>query len=475
MSLYDSGILMTNGFSIATQKPADLKFLADTISDRDKYVTNNLAYEGMLVYVKATKKTYQYLNNSWEEFGFNQDKFEKNLYNGLDSESSILALTAKQGKVLNDKIITHGNNTTVHITATERTTWNAKASTAVVSTTTNGLMSKDDKVKLDGIATNANKYIHPSTHPATMITEDITHRFVTDEQIIYWNDKASTNVATSSSNGLMSSTDKTKLDGIATNANNYVHPNNANTRHVTDSQISTWNAKANTSVATQTANGLMSSTDKVKLDGIASGANNYTHPSTHPATIIIDDATHRFVTDTEKSTWNAKATTDVVTGSKNGLMISTDKTKLDGIDINANNYVHPNNANTRHVTDAQISTWNAKASTSVATQTANGLMSSTDKAKLDGISSGANTYIHPSTHPATMITEDTTHRFVTDTEKSTWNAKATTDVVSTTANGLMSKEDKVNLDSAMTRIKTLETNYNTLLSKVKTAVFWDTK
>lgn len=32
-------------------------------------------------------------------------------------------------------------------------------------------------------------------------------------------------------------------------------------------------------------------------------------------------------------------------------------------------------------------------------------------------------YIHPSTHPATMITEDTTHRFVTDAEKAIYNGK----------------------------------------------------
>ena len=59
--------------------------------------------------------------------------------------------------------------------------------------------------------------------------------------------------------------------------------------------------------ATTSANGLMSSTDKSKLDGIAENANNYTHPSTHEATMITQDATHRFVTDTEKSTWDAKS------------------------------------------------------------------------------------------------------------------------------------------------------------------------
>ena len=30
----------------------------------------------------------------------------------------------------------------------------------------------------------------------------------------------------------------------------------------------------------------------------------YTHPSTHPATMIVQDSTHRFVTDSEKTAWN---------------------------------------------------------------------------------------------------------------------------------------------------------------------------
>ena len=42
---------------------------------------------------------------------------------------------------------------------------------------------------------------------------------------------------------------------------------------------------------------------KTKLDGLT----NYVHPPTHPATMISDDSTHRFTTDTEKATWNNKA------------------------------------------------------------------------------------------------------------------------------------------------------------------------
>ncbi len=50
--------------------------------------------------------------------------------------------------------------------------------------------------------------------------------------------------------------------------------------------------------------------EKTKLAGIATGANNYTHPSSHAASMITQDSTHRFVSDSEKSTWNAKLGAD---------------------------------------------------------------------------------------------------------------------------------------------------------------------
>ena len=34
-----------------------------------------------------------------------------------------------------------------------------------------------------------------------------------------------------------------------------------------------------------------------------------------------------------------------------------------------------------------------------------------------------NVYSHPTSHPASMITQDTTHKFVTDSEKSSWNSR----------------------------------------------------
>lgn len=56
----------------------------------------------------------------------------------------------------------HVTDSTIHVTASEKNTWNAKASTAVATTSANGLMSSTDKTKLDGVAANANNYAHPT-------------------------------------------------------------------------------------------------------------------------------------------------------------------------------------------------------------------------------------------------------------------------------------------------------------------------
>lgn len=49
------------------------------------------------------------------------------------------------------------------------------------------------------------------------------------------------------------------------------------------------------------------STEKTKLAGIADNANNYTHPSTHPPSIIVQDEDNRFVSDAEKALYSGKA------------------------------------------------------------------------------------------------------------------------------------------------------------------------
>jgi hypothetical protein len=245
--------------------------------------------------------------------------------------------------------------------------------------------------------------------------------------------------------------------------------------------LPTENGGSGSSVSDSTTNG------NILIDDIE--VNVYTHPTNHPASIITQDANNRFVTDAEKTTWNAKAeVSNVYTKSETddriqsiinaapaaldtlselaialgndanfsttitnslankvdkisgkGLSESdftiTEKTKLSGISSNANNYVHPANhsasiisqdSNNRFVTDAEKTTWNAKASTSIVTTLVDGLMSSVDKTKLDGIATGANNYVHPANHHASVITQDVNNRFVTDAEKTAWNSLIST-------------------------------------------------
>lgn len=59
-------------------------------------------------------------------------------------------------------------------------------------------------------------------------------------------------------------------------------------------------------LATTGAPGFMDATDKAKLNSVETGANNYVHPATHAPSIILQDSSNRFVTDAEKTSWNAK-------------------------------------------------------------------------------------------------------------------------------------------------------------------------
>ena len=78
-----------------------------------------------------------------------------------------------------------------------------------------------------------------------------------------------------------------------------------------------------------------------------------------------------------------------------GLMLSTDKIKLDGIDENANNYVHPTTSGNKHIPSGGLSgqilkwsadgtaIWGTEKTYSNATTSSSGLMSATDKIDLD--------------------------------------------------------------------------------------------
>ena len=84
-------------------------------------------------------------------------------------------------------------------------------------------------------------------------------------------------VATINEAGLMSASDKIKLDGIATGANKTIVDTSLSASSMNPVQNKVikvaLDGKADTNAATQTSSGLMAAADKVKLDGISAGAN----------------------------------------------------------------------------------------------------------------------------------------------------------------------------------------------------------
>lgn len=125
-------------------------------------------------------------------------------------------------------------------------------------------------------------YTHPSTHPASMIIGLST--VATSGS---YNDL--TNKPTIPSAYTLPNATSSTLGGVKIGSNISV---SSGTISITKSNVTSalgYTPPTSDTVydnATATTAGLMSASDKVKLNNIADNANNYTHPSTHPASMI---------------------------------------------------------------------------------------------------------------------------------------------------------------------------------------------
>lgn len=98
---FGKGISVASGFDLGAKAPLDSRLTVKTTEERDAHVTGNRAYEGMLVYVEADKKTYQLIDNKWEEFGFNDEKFQAGIKPIVDkNEEQDSRLTALEELVV---------------------------------------------------------------------------------------------------------------------------------------------------------------------------------------------------------------------------------------------------------------------------------------------------------------------------------------------------------------------------------------
>lgn len=160
--------------------------------------------------------------------------------------------------------------------------------------------------------------------------------------------------------------------------------------------------------ATTSADGFMSSTDKTKLDGIATSANNYTHPNhTGEVTSTADGAT--VVADDVIDEANLK----VSNAPTNGYFLQAQSAATGGLtwaavpagyaDSDVDTHLNQSSATTN-----QILSWNGSdyawvddsdTTYSNATTSVAGLMSASDKTKLDTVATNAD--VTPSWVPST--------------------------------------------------------------------------
>ena len=188
------------------------------------------------------------------------------------------------------------------------------------------------------------------------------------------------NLASGSNDGLLSSSDFTKLASVASGAEANVDTNLSYTASTRVLASSTGSNATLPEVSAGGNSGLLTGADKTKLDGIASGAevNVDTNLSYTPSTRVLASSTGSNVTLPE-----------VAAAGDSGLLTGSDKTKLDGIAAGAQVNVATNLSYTGSTRVLASSTGSNATLPEVVSGGNSGLLTGADKAKLDGIAAGA--------------------------------------------------------------------------------------
>ena len=245
-----------------------------------------------------------------------------------------------------------------------------------------GLSANDytdaEKSKLSGIEAGANAYIHPTTSGNKHIPAggssgkilgwagDGTAQWVDDHNTEYSD-------ATQSVHGLMSTADKTKLDGLDTALDG-----KADVEDLTAAQNQLNSLNDELSALSATVAGKASASDVTSLAATVGGKADTTYVNTELAKKV------------DKVSGKGLSANDFTDALKN---------KLDGIEAGANAYTHPTTSGNKHIpaggSSGKILGWAADGTAqwvddhnteySDATQSAHGLMSAADKKKLDGL------------------------------------------------------------------------------------------
>lgn len=270
-----------------------------------------------------------------------------------------------------------------------------------------GVISKDDMVAL-GLPAQDTVYTHPLNHEPSIITQDASNRFVTDTQISTWTGKQSAlgftpeNVANKGQvNGYaeLGSDGKIPSSQLPTIPEGHTHINKAVLDKIaggveTSYDLDTFVTDAQ--LADLGAGDMLKSVYDTDNDGIVDNAekvNGLTVETAVPTGAIFTDTVYSHPTYTENASGFYKITTDTLGHVSSVTTVAkSDITGL-GIPSEDTNTVTSINGKTGAIVKADIVALGIPSSDttySVATTSTNGLLSGTDKTKIDAIT-GTNT------------------------------------------------------------------------------------
>ena len=360
------------------------------------------------------------------------------------------------------------------ITAEKAAAWDAKADRTAATASANGLMSKADKAKLDGIAAGATKVTVDSALSNTS-ANPLQNKVIAAAL----DGKAGTAAATQSANGLMSKADKAKLDGIAAGATKVtvdsvvsassVNPvQNKAIKQYVDSRAA--GSGAVRYDATQSLTFEQKQQARKNIEAVGSVAPTTTgtvsmcpdhitdsNVAVHIVPSKVNDEDYTITLDCGPENWPVRVAgirtpTDAQTNY--AANVAYVKAKIaevaasGGVDVdNALSATSTNPVQNKAITAALA----GKAGTSVATTSSNGLMSKADKTKLDGIASGATKITIDSTMSGSSNNPVANHvvKQYVDDKVSAAGGNITVDATlsSTSANPVQNKAVKAAIDA----------------------------
>ena len=330
--------------------------------------------------------------------------------------------------------------------------------------TTGGLLGAADKIKLDGIAAGANKYAHPSGDGNLHVPATGTSN---DGKILRAGSLKSGEILTTAF-GKLAKAVATLISHLA---------NKSNPHAVTKAQVGLSNVDNTKDVDKPISTAVSTALGKkldTSLKGSQGGVAELDETGKVPASQLpsyVDDVVEGYLSSgkfykessyvTEIPGESGKIFTDLATNkvyrwsgtsytviSETLALGETSSTAYRG-DRGKTAYDHSQSAHAR--TDAS-KTENSGTNGNI---------------KIDGVESVV--YTHPSNHPASMITQDASNRFVSDAEKSTWNER-TKKYTSNIGNGSASEivvTHNLNTQDVSVLVRETSSPYNAVICDIQ--------